>query len=152
MLVLIDGHNLIGKLSDISLSDQDDEAQLLFKLRQYRARTGHSIFVFFDSGGGFRLGEKKKQGGITIQYAPSGKIADQLIIKHLRKAKNPREIMVVTSDRAIQRVARQVEARNVSSDDFANTLNAAPQSTTTQDIKLSDDEIDEWLAIFGELE
>lgn len=150
MLVLIDGHNLIGKLSDISLSDHDDETQLLFKLRQYRARTGRSLFVFFDSGGGFKLGEKKKHGGITVQYAPSGKIADQLIIKRLRKAKNPRELMVVTSDRAIQRVARQVEARVVSSSDFAVTLNTTRQPKASQEPNLSDAEIDEWLSIFGD--
>lgn len=152
MLVLIDGHNLIGKLSDISLSDVDDETQLLFKLRRYRAKTGRSLIVYFDSGIGFKLGEKKKRGGITVQYAPSGKIADQLIIKRLRQAKNPKELMVVTSDREIQRVARQVGAQVVSSGNFATTLNATPPVETSSEPNLSDDEIDEWLSIFGEVE
>jgi len=41
MPLLIDGHNLIGQIPDISLSDPDDEAKLVLLLRRYTtARPG----------------------------------------------------------------------------------------------------------------
>lgn len=150
MLVLIDGHNLIAKLSDIQLDEADDEERLILKLRQYRARTGRRVVVIFDPGSDYKLASKKTQGGVTIQYAPYGKSADQLIMKRLYKAKNPGQIMVVTSDRAIQRAAQQVRARVVSSTDFAAELNKPPANGQNEDVdvKLSEREIEEWLTLF----
>lgn len=150
MLVLIDGHNLIAKLSDIQLDEADDEEKLILKLRRYRARTGRRIVVIFDPGLGYKLASKKTEGGVTIQYAPHGKSADQLIMKRLYKAKDPGQIMVVTSDRAVQRVARQVRASVVSSTDFAAELNKPPPNGQNEDVdvKLSEHEIEEWLKLF----
>ena len=150
MLVLIDGHNLIAKLPDINLNEADDEEKLLLKLRQYRARTGRKIRVVFDPGSSFNLASKRSKGGITVQYAPYGKTADEVIIKRLHKARNPKQILVVTSDRAIERVARGVQARILSSTDFAQALNAPPVSETEEtDVALSKEEVNEWLAIFN---
>jgi hypothetical protein len=36
-MLLIDGHNLIGQLAAPRLDDPDDEAQLVRRLRSYRA-------------------------------------------------------------------------------------------------------------------
>jgi hypothetical protein len=150
MLVLIDGHNLIAKMPGINLDDADDEERLLVKLRQYRARTRRKITVVFDPGPAFNLASKRSKGGITIQYAGSGKTADDVIINRLRKARNPKQILVVTSDQAIERVARQVQARVMSSTDFAQALNAPPAGTKTKtEVSLSKEEVDEWLAIFN---
>lgn len=151
---LIDGHNLIGQMPNLRLDDPNDEAKLLEHLRRYRARTGHKITVIFDSGLTYRPGQTKKQGGITIQFAPSGKTADQLIMRRLRRVKNPQAVIVVTSDRAVQRAADQVRVRTLGSRDFVQQLfNNTPGNTSTDegnqaDVKLSPDEVDEWLSIF----
>ncbi len=151
MLVLVDGHNLIGKLPDISLEDADDEARLITKLRRYRARTGRNIIVFFDSGGSYKAPRKQSKGGISVHYAPRNKTADHLIINYLQKTRDPRHILLVSSDRAIQQVARQVSARIISSTDFSRELEPRPSLQEDEtDVQLSAEEIEAWLSLFGE--
>ena len=153
---LIDGHNLIGQMPNLRLDDPHDEEKLLNHLRRYRARTGHSITVVFDSGGGFGLGGTKKQGGITVQFAPAGKTADQIIANRVRKVKNPQAVMVVSSDRAVQRAAQQVGVRTLNAGEFAQQLlqgsdaSSDPNAGSHADVKLSPDEVDEWLDLFNQ--
>ena len=152
---LIDGHNLIGQMPNLRLDDPHDEEKLLGYLRSYRAKTGHSITVVFDSGGGFGLGGTKKQGGITVQFAPSGKTADQIIANRVRRVKNPQAVMVVTSDRAVQRAAQQAGVRTLNAGEFTQQLQGSDASSgldagSKADIKLSPDEVDEWLDLFNQ--
>ncbi len=151
----IDGHNLIGQMPTIHLNDPDDEEKLLEHLRRYRARTGHQLTVVFDAGQSYQLAETKKRGGITVQFAAHGQSADQIIIRRVRKAKNPQAVGVVTSDRAIQQVARQARVRVITSQEFSQQLlklAAGPQSkkgkSNQADIRLSAAEVEEWLDIF----
>ncbi len=154
MFVLIDGHNLIGKLPDISLSDADDEQQLVEKIMRYRARTGRRVTIVFDSGGAYKPSATKRRGGLTVRYAPHGITADSLIIKQLRRERNPKEVLVITSDRAIQRAATQMGAQIMSSQAFADVLADlhSPAATVADDVHLSDEEIDDWLSLFGEVD
>lgn len=151
MHVLIDGHNLIGKLPDISLSDRDDEMKLLRRIQQYRARTGQRVTVFFDGGAVYKPGSKQTVGGITIRYAPHGVTADTLIINRLRQERNPKEVLVVSSDRAIQRAAQLARANVMSSTEFSGVLTElrTPAATATDDAPLPPEEVNEWLSIFG---
>jgi predicted RNA-binding protein with PIN domain len=154
---LVDGHNLIGQMPNLRLSDPNDEEKLLEYLRRYRARTGHQLTVVFDAGQSYQPAETKKRGGITIQYAPHGRTADQLIIRRLRRVKNPQGTMVVSSDRAIRQAARQVGVRVVTAQEFGQQLlaltsgsNPTEDEDNQADIRLSADEIEEWLSIFSQ--
>lgn len=153
---LVDGHNLIGQMPNLHLDDRDDEEKLLEQLRRYRARTGHRLTVVFDPGQGYRPGQTKKQGGLTIQFAPSGKTADQIIIRRLRRIRDPQAVTVVSSDRAVQRVARQMRVRVLDSREFAGQLFANKSISPDQDagsradVCLAPDEVDEWLNIFNQ--
>lgn len=152
---LIDGHNLIGQMPNLRLDDPRDEEKLLSYLISYKARTGHHLTVIFDSGAGYQPGSTKKQGGITVQFAPPGQTADQLIARRVRRAKNPQALMVVSSDRAVQNAARLAGVRSLPAAEFAllllsgggNTGSADPG--TQSNVQLSANEIDEWLDIFG---
>ena len=151
---LIDGHNLIGQMPNLQLDDPHDEDKLLQYLRQYRARTGHPITVVFDAGYSYRSAQTKKQGGITIQFAPSGRTADQILMRRMRRIKNPQAYMVVTSDRAVQQAAAQHGIRTLSSGEFAQQLLSSPQPDTDSqvDVHLSPDEVEEWLDLFNQSE
>ncbi len=46
--ILIDGHNLIGRMPGLALSDPEDEAKLVALLKRYRARHKRDIVVVFD--------------------------------------------------------------------------------------------------------
>ncbi len=151
MAILIDGHNLIGKLPGLSLNDPDDEEQLLVLLKGYRARTGKQIVVYFDPGATYQSPARRSQGGISVRQAGTGRRADDLIRHDLNRHHRPSELTVVTSDRAIQRVAQQLQARVIDAATFAKELSRPPQEEDALDTPpLPDEEVQEWLAIFGE--
>lgn len=151
---LIDGHNLIGQMPNLQLSDPNDEEKLLEYLRRYRARTGHQLTVVFDAGQSYQPATKKKQGGITVQFAPHGQTADRLIKQRVRRVRNPQAMIVVTSDRAVQQAARQMGVRVVTAQEFSQQLlnlsvSGAPTDEEAQaNLQLSADEVEEWLSIF----
>jgi predicted RNA-binding protein with PIN domain len=150
MTILIDGHNLIGRMPDLRLDDPDDEAKLLIRLRSYRAHTGKRLTVYFDPGAGYQLSARQSKGGIRVRQAGTGKHADDLMIRDIRRHRNPRELTIVTSDRAIQDVARQQGAHVIDSETFAAQLSRPSESDEARDSRsLSEDEIEEWLDIFG---
>ena len=154
---LVDGHNLIGQMPNLRLDDPHDEEKLIAHLSRYRAATGHKITVVFDAGGGYRPGKTSKQRGITVQFAPPGKTADQIIINRVRRIKNPQALMVVTSDRAVQTAVGHRQVRVVTSAEFARQLLGGSEKdgdiadTGSQaDIQLSAEEVDEWLDLFNQ--
>ena len=149
---LIDGHNLIGQMPNLWLDDPHDEEKLLAYLRRFRARTGHRLTVVFDAGHTHQSGSKQSRGGISVQFVSSGQIADQAIIRRIRRVRNPQEMMVVTSDQAVARVAQQVGVRVTPAGEFAQQLlQASPTGEDDRiDVNLSADEVDEWLDIFGQ--
>jgi uncharacterized protein len=151
---LIDGHNLIGHMPTLQLDDPDDEAKLVQYLQSYQSRTGQRITVIFDAGSSYRLAATKKAGGVTVQFAPSGQTADQIISQRVRRIKNPQEFIVVSSDRAVQQAAQQARVRVVTAQEFAGQLLRGSPAVADDDqgsqteVKLSADEIDEWLKVF----
>ncbi len=155
MHCLIDGHNLIGQMPGLHLADPDDEDKLLEYLRRYRARTGHKLWVAFDSGPGHPLGSHRKRGGITVQFARQGQTADRLLLKRIRRVKNPQGAMVVSSDRAIQQAAERAGRRVVPAGEFGQRLldlATGPGPATEEDsqahVHLSEEEVEAWLEFF----
>ncbi len=154
MHYLIDGHNLIAKLPDISLSDPDDEVQLILRLRQWTAVSPkRRVTVYFDGGipGGQNVRLSTSQ--VQVVFATAGKTADALLIRHVKKVKNPPEFTLVTSDQAIIKTAVIRKMKYLRSETFAAHLaetGAARQTPVEpEDPRLSQAEIEEWLELFG---
>jgi predicted RNA-binding protein with PIN domain len=151
MPILIDGHNLIGRLSQLSLQDPDDEEKLVTLLKSYRARTGKAITVVFDPGGTFALSQKRRRGGIETVFAPHGSSADAVIAKRVRRSRNPRDWLVVTSDRNLAETVARQGARVRSAEDFAKELSAPrDMSPDWKDVPPSAEEVETWLSLFEE--
>jgi len=149
--ILIDGHNLIGRLSTLSLRDPDDEEKLVRMLGSYRGRTGRSITVVFDPGGGFALPQSRRYRGINVVFAPHGSTADAVIARRVRKSRNPNGWRVVTSDGELAATVEGLGARVQSADAFARELQppeGEDEGPSWKDESLSPDEIDDWLALF----
>jgi len=149
--ILIDGHNLIGRLSTLSLGDPDDEEELIRVLGSYRGRTGRSITVVFDPGGAFALPQARRYRGINVVFAPHSSSADTVIVRRVQQSRDPRRWLVVTSDRDLAGTVKRLGARVQSADAFARELQ--PQKQEKEGLKwkeesLSADEIDDWLALF----
>lgn len=173
MHYLIDGHNLIAKLPDLSLDDPDDEAKLVLRLKSWAAASRkRRVTVIFD--GGLPGGESKNLsgGGVTAVFATAGKTADSLLITRVNQPKNPSEYTLVSSDRQIVSAARFRRMPHLSSEEFAAMLGPGPAVLQSPNLpapvpvpapepppppppdprenpKLSQGELAEWLDLFG---
>jgi predicted RNA-binding protein with PIN domain len=155
--ILIDGHNLIGRLPTLSLQDPDDEAKLVRMLVSYRAGTGRKITVVFDPGGGYALAETRRQGGIEVVFAPHGSNADTVIARRVRRSRDPRGLLVVTSDRGLAETVTRLGARVRPAQAFAAELeqsSAAAQDAeqdalpAEKDTPPTSEEVEAWLELF----
>jgi hypothetical protein len=154
MPVLIDGHNLIGQLPDISLADPDDEAKLVMLLRRYATKKRERRVVVIFDGGVYGHPLSLSGYGVEALFAKSPSDADHELIKRIRAVRRGEEWLVVSSDRA---VAGEARARNIpvlSSQEFARRLSALDQprasmSEKRNDRPLSRAEVEEWMRIFG---
>jgi predicted RNA-binding protein with PIN domain len=158
MPFLIDGHNLIGQAPGLSLSDAEDEAELVMLLRRFTtAKRGRHAVVIFDHGV-YGHPHRLDGYGITCYFARSPKDADTHLVQRLRKLPRPREWTLVTSDREVARVAEECGVKVMSSQEFARQhLSPAQPSAKTsaapeekRDVRLSPAEVDEWLRLFEE--
>lgn len=147
---LIDGHNLIGRMQGIELSDPDDEQRLMERLGRWCQRTGKRAIVYFDRGAPLNE-DPRTQLNVTAHFVAPPKTADLAIQEHLRRlGRRAANWTVVSSDRAVQRYARQAGAHVLRSEEFAREL-ASPSPLAPAPEKpdgLNPEEVDEWLEIF----
>jgi hypothetical protein len=154
MPILIDGHNLIGKMPNINLSDSDDEAQLVMMLRRYATkRRGRRVIVVFD-GGVYGHPDNLNGYGVETHFAKSPRDADSELIRRIRAIKRRDEWQVVSSDKAVAGEARARNIPVVSSEQFAQLLTKLHQPIITMrekrnDRPLSKAEVKEWMDFFG---
>ena len=126
--LLIDGHNLIGRLPDISLSEPDDEQRLLAKLESHLAGAPGEVVVVFDPGPNPPADAPPYRGGrVAAIFARPPESADDVIMRLIRADPNPRHITVVTADREILACARRHRCRIVKTDRFVQRLARRPR-------------------------
>jgi len=151
--LLIDGHNLIGQMPDIDLADPDDEAKLVSRLQAYCSRTRKRATVVFDQGLPGGPSYALSSAAVKVVFAPAGRIADGILKERIREARDPRGLIVVSSDHEVVNAALSRRARVIRSEDFARQLagSRGPQDSEVGDKprdSLSPDEVSEWLALF----
>lgn len=157
MAYLIDGHNLIGQLPDLSLTDPNDEAKLVQKLIGFSARASKRVVVVFDSGlpgGKSRL----STGQVEVIFASARSNADNVMKERIKHARDPGQWVVVSNDRAVLDAARVRRMTTLTSADFAQQLRTTPAPKTRKrddtdkgeaaNVHLTPDEIEAWLKLF----
>lgn len=152
MPYLIDGHNLIGQLPDISLDDPDDEAKLVQKLIGFVARTNKACVVIFDQGlpgGRSRMSTPK----IEVVFANTRSNADKVMMERIQKARDPGQWTVISNDNAVLLAARHRKMKTQKSVEFARELEPPPKPKPREDdrpadVHLSPAEVEAWLRIF----
>jgi hypothetical protein len=148
---LIDGHNLIGQITDLDLDDPHDEAKLVERLRSYMARKGQRCVVVFDGGLPGGLSRDLSTFSVQAVFAHGGTTADAIILERLRNLRDPGHWIVVSADREITDAAARRRVRVIAPADFAAAMSrpARPAADEDPDPHLSPDEIDGWLRLFG---
>jgi len=150
MPYLIDGHNLIPKLG-LRLDYINDEMDLVTRLQEYCRLRRIQVEVYFD---GAPPGQAStfKLGAVTAHFIRQASSADAAIESRLTQlGKAAKNWTVVSSDNRIQRAARVVHARVLSSEDFSQKMtktSSAHEGNTSDEAGLSPNEVDEWLKTF----
>lgn len=151
--MIVDGHNLIPKIPGLSLTDVDDENQLIQMLQEYCRLRRVEIECYFDKApqGHPRI---QRYGQVVAKFARPGKTADDEIKAQLsRLERRAREYTVVSSDNSIQAAARAARARVLTSDEFSRDLQAVFRQGSTKEKTsaetVSSEELDMWLKAFG---
>jgi predicted RNA-binding protein with PIN domain len=152
MPYLIDGHNLIPKIG-LRLSDPDDEMELMRLLQEFARLKRHAVEVYFDGAPPASAGTRKL-GTVTLHFISRGTSADSAMRARLNNmGKSAKNWIVVSSDREVQSAAKVNQAQYISSEAFVtlvrDTLRVGVKKST-DDKKLSNQEVEEWLKIFTE--
>ena len=150
MPYMIDGHNLIGKIPGLRLDDLDDERELIEILQGYCQQTGKDVEIYFDRSASGHA-RASVHGRVIARFVRSGETADQAMSRHLKRLGNAASNWtVISSDREVQNAAKRARARVISSDEFSRDLTAGPKMDKSgESPRISDDEVDEWLDLFG---
>jgi predicted RNA-binding protein with PIN domain len=158
MHYLIDGHNLIARIPDIDLSDPDDEAQLILRLKRWTAADGRRrVTVYFDRGLPGGRDPHFSGGSVEVIFTSSRRTADDLLIGRIRRVNNPPEYTLVSSDREVVSAAERRGMPVLDSEKFAEQLTAEieerqspqPQATQKEEPLVSPDEVAQWMELFG---
>jgi predicted RNA-binding protein with PIN domain len=94
------------------LKNQRD--RFLFLLSEYADKVKHQIIAVFDGAGtGELLSNSENFNNVKIVFSSGGESADDVIKKMTAEALNPKNIIVVSSDKEIMYYARQCGASAV---------------------------------------
>lgn len=154
MNLLVDGHNLIGQIPSMRLSDPDDEWKLVLLLRRYAVRTrGRQVIVVFDRGVSGHP-HNLNGYGVTAIFARSPEDADAELIRRINAIRRPQEWAVVTADRQVARAAatrniRVYDARKFAAQIVPPRPQAPPPMPEKPNVPLSKAQIEEWMQIMG---
>lgn len=139
---IIDGNNLIGKISDLWTIQQKDKqlsrVKLVKILDQHFRESRVEVSLHLD---GFS-GEAIPTSSTRIFYS-NNKSADSEIKKEIDRTDNPKTIAVVSSDHSVQNYSRLSSCAVIKSEEFSRELNKKKSVDSEDEISksISDDEI-----------
>ena len=164
MSLLIDGFNLIYKFPDLEgqmyySQLNSARAGLLEKLKEYQSIKKIAIRVVFDGKKDKSVETvREKVGKIDVYYSLDYS-ADHLIKQFIKKDVNPKMTTVVTSDKDIIFYINRFGAKHITSEKFADIMNAAQAelleeqeskrvTAEKENPAVSDDEVSYWMGLF----
>lgn len=139
---IIDGNNLIGRMSDLwSLQQKDKQlarVKLVKIIDQYFGGKKFIISLHFD---GFPA-DKIHSSISKITYSQNI-TADSKIREEIDSEKNSRSVAIISSDHSVQNYAKVNSCRIIKSEEFAGLLNVENKVKSEEDItkSISSDEI-----------
>ena len=145
---IIDGNNLIGKISSLQKIQQKDKQssreKLAFMMDNYFHNKKAKCTIHFD---GFA------QQPIKITYSKiiysNNQTADNEIKKQIEMSKNRKNLVVVTSDNNLSEFAHVCSCTVMKSEEFANTLQRKVVDDEKNRIELMSKDEDEFKKLFG---
>ncbi|MEI6845998.1 MAG: NYN domain-containing protein [Candidatus Firestonebacteria bacterium] len=106
MRIIVDGYNVMRSTAFADDFDfkilKNQREKFLSLLSDYAGRVKHRVIAVFDgTGSGEVLGNSENFGNLEVVYSSGGETADEVIKKMAAEASNPKDIIVVSSDKEI---------------------------------------------------
>ena len=118
---IIDGNNLIGKIPSLKSVQKKDKQgsreKLAFMIDNYFNQKNAKVFLHFD---GYPK-ESIRINNANVVYSEN-LTADEKIKHQVGKSKNPRNIVVVTSDNNLTEYVRVCSSKVIKCEDFAKNI------------------------------
>lgn len=145
---IIDGNNLIGKVRSLqkvqNWDKQGAREKLAIMLERYFSGKKIKVTLHFD---GFQ-NTPIKISGVKIIYSDN-RSADEKIKAEISASKNPRNIIVVTSDNNLKEFARVCSASVIPSEEFAAEIRRKNKSDEEESRIQSMNNVEEFKRIFN---
>lgn len=125
MAYLIDGNNLLGRISREELRDRAGRDGLIVRLLAFQRVKRRRIFLVFDGKPDGEMNVVTVNEKFTILYPDAGQTADDVIKDFIGRQTDKRKFFVVSSDRDIKDAARARGLGTISSDDFFREIKEA---------------------------
>lgn len=127
MPYLVDGNNLMGRAAARGLGGPTDRRGVVAALAALAAGRGGRFTVVFDGAPDAHFAGDVALGPVRVEFA-APRSADDRILARVRAARNPRDLTVVTDDRALAAAARGLGARIAGVDAFLDRLASGGRS------------------------
>jgi predicted RNA-binding protein with PIN domain len=136
---LLDGYNLLYALPEIPAGSWETKRTVfLQKLTKEAPHGKNRVTVVFDSRQG--SGDRSKMGSIEIAFT-SGETADDWISHYVRRAPNPRILVIVTDDQGLRRLIRGTGAKGLGTREFWEKSKKPEGPSTESEAPLDSDSI-----------
>ncbi len=154
-VLIVDGYNYILRLK--SVPRDNDKAlwqareEFIRQMSAYRAGKKLLVIIVFDGQDDNGLARSSVAGGVRVQFSSAPHKADPHIIKLIEKSASPRNITLVTSDRALASLARSMGCTIWDTGVLFNKLarDDMPQEFQQKyNANLGQNDIESWLDLF----
>jgi len=155
--ILIDGYNYIFRRENIDAENrhglEEARERLIAKLASYRRGRRVSLTVVFDGDDMGPHPHSYLKNGVKVIFSQPPSNADTVIKKIIQSESNPKNLTVVTSDRAVSDFAAQAGCATLESESFYLRLRKMTEMIdyeTKFGRELSEEEVQEWISLFND--
>lgn len=155
MSIIVDGYNYIGHSRELELQDPGARDQVIYLMGQYCARVKKSLTLIFDGNYFVHLANRKRRyDRVTVIYTSPIYSADEAIKKMIKsqEVRRRKSMLVVSSDQEILQYAQAHGTQVIKSEAFERQVYetlAEKKGIDRVHIRISAEEVKEWLDIFG---
>jgi predicted RNA-binding protein with PIN domain len=150
MPYVVDGNNVMAQTVGWRQDKAGARRRLIRDLVRFVASQRVKLKVVFDGAPDEEFPEGIKYKGVHILYARPGSDADSRIMELVDKASHKRDLVVVTSDRALALFVTRQGARTMYSGQFRRLLDDSPKLASLMEKSGRGNSVDveEWLEFF----
>jgi len=148
MPYLVDGNNVMAQIVGWHTDKAAARRRLIQNLARFLAARKVKVKVVFDGSPDEEFPEGVKYKSVHVLYARPGSDADTRIQELIRKSSSKRDLIVVTSDRALAAFARRQGAKVVPSGQFRKMMREALGADAEETAPDQPINVEDWMNYF----